>query len=227
MNSRWLKLKLTASICIALGALGCAQPRGHVYRCTPGERIDVACGQLGLGSCTGSGKIRICDGALTGAAACTEAESLVLGGTGSGCPIATTYCPESGAFSVATETASSYTPFVCTWEARRTPIQSATVASFACTPGTTVRGTCGCGAGRYCSGDPTMVVCLGTTASCARDDAAMYNDDYCGNCPLVEAICPSSGSVTFQSAPLSSGSAYSCEFQAVDANWVPLARAGV
>jgi hypothetical protein len=225
MTSR--SLKLLASLFLALAALGCPQPREHVYRCTPGERIDVACGQLELGSCTGSGRIRICDGALTGAGPCTGAESLVLGGGSFGCPLATTYCPESGAFSVATENGSSFGEFTCNWEARRTPIQSARVASFACTPGVAVRASCGCGIGRYCSGDPTMTVCLGTMASCPRDAAAMYDDDECGNCPLVEAICPTSGSVTFETTALSSGSAFSCEFQAVDANWVPLSRIGV
>lgn len=227
MTSRLLNFSAIAWLVVA--ALGCSQPRGHVYRCTPGERVDVACGQLDLGTCTGSGRIRICDGALTRDGACTGAESLVLGGEGSGCPLATTYCPESGTFSVATENASSSGVFTCNWEARRTPTQSATVAAFVCRPGSTIRASCGCGMGRYCTGDPALAACLGITSSCpyATTGEAMRNNNHCGSCPLVEAICPSTGAVTFEASALSSSASFTCEFQAVDENWVPLARTGV
>ena len=222
MTSRLLKL--TVSTWLALAAIGCIQPRTHAYRCTPGERIDVSCGELDLGAmCAGTGRIRICDAAL-GAGACTGSESLVFAGDSFGCPLATTYCPSSGAFSVLTEGNAN---FRCDWEARRTPVQSATVATFSCTPGVAVRASCGCGMGRYCVGDPSMTACLGTSGACARDDAAAYNGDTCGDCPLVEVVCPSSGSVTFQAEGSSSTSFFQCEFQAVDANWTPLSPASV
>jgi len=222
MTSRLLKL--TLSTWLVLAAVGCIQPRTHAYRCAPGERIDVSCGELGLGEmCTGTGRIRICDAALN-AGACTGSESLIIEGDSSGCPLATTYCPASGAFSVLAE---GNAAFQCNWQARRTPVQSATVASFACEPGQQVRASCGCGMGRYCVGDPSMTACIGTTSACARDDADAWNGDHCGNCPLVEVLCPSSGSVTFEASGSSSTSFFQCEFQAVGADWVALSRIGV
>lgn len=222
MTSRWLLL--TVSTWLAAASLGCTQPSTRAYRCTPGERIDVSCGLLDLGTmCTGAGRIRICDAALN-AGACTGSESLAIAGGSSGCPLTTTYCPASGAFSVATDGNAN---FQCNWAARRTPVQSSTVASFLCTPGTTVRASCGCGMGRYCTGDPQMTACVGTTSACTRDDADSYNGDFCGNCPLVDIFCPSSGSVTFEASGSFSSSNFQCEFQAVDNAWRPLARVGV
>lgn len=226
-----------AVLCLALTA--CAQSGGSrdaVIRCTPGERVDVSCGCLGLGTaCEGNAGIRLCDATLANGA-CTDAEAVTIAGDrdqcSEGCPLATTYCPSSGMVAVSTfayedflgETGS----YACRWAARSTPIAPTRPSTtFACQAGELVRASCGCmGLGRFCDGDPTMRACAPGQACTDTASSLDYNDDTCDRCPLVEATCPTAGAIVITTSPLSGGS-YRCDVGAIGQSSGPLRAMGI
>ena len=99
------------------------------------------------------------------------------------------------------------------------------LATYDCIAGQPIAASCGCmQLGAPCGGDPTLTLCDGAASTCTRDSSLVYNDDSCGNCPLVQTTCPSSGRITVRAAPFSSASAdYACDYAIVDANG-PLTR---
>ncbi|GAB4110878.1 MAG: hypothetical protein OHK0013_46830 [Sandaracinaceae bacterium] len=240
-RATWLVLAtvgtLVAGSALALG--GCRQAgtnRSAVIRCTPGERVDVSCGCLGLGSvCEGDAGIRLCDAALANGA-CGEAQAVTSTDgrqvCDDGCPLATTFCPASGLLAVTTfarpNVLDETGPYACAWAVRRTPTHPGPSATFACIPGERVQASCGCeGLGRWCEGDPILRACAPGVACATREDALAQNDDTCGRCPWVEAICPASGAIVFATAPVSSGSRYRCELGAIGADGRALAPTGI
>jgi hypothetical protein len=227
---------------VALGALvlgGCRQAgtnRSAVIRCTPGERVDVSCGCLGLGTvCDGDAGIRLCDAALANGAcgpaqAVTETDDRQT--CEGGCPLATTFCPSSGMLAVATFARPDFGGRTgacgCAWAVRRTPVYPESRRAFACIPGERVQASCGCrGLGRWCEGDPILRACAPGVACATNEEALARNDDTCGRCPWVEAVCPAAGEIVFASAPLSSGSRYRCELGAIVADGRALAPTGI
>lgn len=97
--------------------------------CAPGSRVVVGCAAgCHVGSCLGSGGLRVCDGGLTpadcAAAASTEALAQEFGSStcDHNCPDAVVVCPASGALTVISR-ASFSTPsttegFGCDWSTR-------------------------------------------------------------------------------------------------------------
>jgi hypothetical protein len=71
----------------------------------------------------------------------------------------------------------------------------------ACTPGTMLQVGCADAIGRFCSGDPEIRVCEGSTlpADCIEGAATQlaFDDDSGGSqCPVAQLLCPSSGHIT-------------------------------
>lgn len=222
--ARVLPLVLLASVLLVLGACRQGANRTAVIRCTPGERVDVSCGCLSLGqACEGDPGIRLCDATLANGE-CTDAQAVTATSSydrceGS-CPLATTFCPASGMIAIATFALPDYAgdtaAYTCAWGVRRTPIQSASRATFACMPGERIQASCGCeGLGRTCEGDPVMMACSPGMACTDTSSSLARDDDTCGRCPWVEAVCPAEGVIVLQTAPLSSGSRYRCDFGVV------------
>src|SRR5687768_6033800 len=88
--------------------------------------------------------------------------------------------------------------------------------TVACTPGDSLRISCGGGAGcgGSCTGDPTISVCETTVASCTRETSLAYDDDSCdGFCPGVTVTCPSSGEVLVRTAPWGSSGEFTCDWE--------------
>lgn len=214
--------------CAALALLGlsaCAQSganRRAVIRCTPGERVDVSCGCLGIGTaCDGRAGIRLCD-ALLDQGGCEDEQAVTittqneLCSSEGSCPLATTFCPSSGLLAISTfslpDYAGAVSTYSCQWGVRRSPVYRTASTTFACAPGELVRASCGCqGMGRRCDGDPIMRACAPGAACTDTATSLDYNDDTCDRCPLVEATCPTSGSIVIDTAPLSGGSRYRCD----------------
>lgn len=220
-----LRVTLRFGALIALVAsAGCAQSgnREAVIRCTPGDHVAVSCGCLGLGSaCDGNAGIRLCDATLANGE-CTDAQAVTIAGQRDqcedGCPLATTYCPASGMLAVSTFAYEDYLgetgAYACRWSARVAPVVPAhPTATFACTPGELVTASCGCeGLGRRCEGDPAMRACVPGTACNDTSSSLAYDDDECGNCPLVRATCPSTGTILIATQSFSgSSSPYRCD----------------
>ncbi len=239
-----------AALLVALGAVtlgagmgGCRQSganRSAVIRCTPGERVDVSCGCLSLGTeCTGRAGIRLCDAALANGAcepahAVTSTDDRQRCSNGDPpCPLATTFCPQSGLLAIATFASPDYNDetgaYTCQWAVRRSAIYSAPRVTFACMPGEMVRASCGCdGLGRACEGDPVMRACAPGATCGASEPVLDYNDDTCGRCPSVEAFCPAAGSILIATEALGgSSSRYRCELGAVGADGRALSPSGV
>lgn len=239
-------LRSLSLITLVLGAgIGCnQQPRHSIIRCTPGERVDVSCGCLGLGQpCTGRAAIRLCDAALANGA-CTDAEAVTVSngtdecrvdGTSTYCPRANTYCPASGMLAIHTfgaTTSGSDRPssYTCPWAVRRTSIVPGPSTTFACQAGEVVRASCGCsGLGRTCEGDPVLRACAPESACDGSVTPLAYNDDFegCNPCPLVQASCPANNAIVIASAPLSSGASYRCEVSARGSVSGELRRMGI
>lgn len=227
--------------------VGCApNDREAVLRCTPGERVDVSCGALGLGEpCSGTPGIRLCDAALANGR-CTDAEAVTIAGdaelarvgspssaTGPYCPLATTFCPASGMLAVSSFTRTPRSGRAaergsCRWGVRRSSVHPGPILDVDCIPDETVTASCGCASlGRVCSGDPVLYACAPGVA-CDRPSALGYSDDACGYCPAVTAICPPSGSLCFAlSSFLGSDSGYRCELGAWGSRSGDLARRGI
>lgn len=79
-------------------AAGCKNDRGVRATCTPGARVEIACGaECGLGSCTGDPVLEICEGDRS----CTSGD---LGSDddscGSRCPGLTITCPPGGVITI-------------------------------------------------------------------------------------------------------------------------------
>ena len=94
---------------------GCKNDRGARVECTPGARIDIACGAgCGLGSCTGDPVLEICEGWRS----CSSGD---LGSDddscGSRCPGLTITCPPSGRITIAPRPFGSG-DFTCDWVMR-------------------------------------------------------------------------------------------------------------
>lgn len=217
---------------------GCRQAgtqREAVLRCTPGERVDVSCGCLELGSaCDGRAGIRLCDAVLAAGAcepehAITSADDRQL--CEGSCPLATTFCPQSGMIAVRTFARPDYdgatAAYACAWGVRRSSIHAAT-ATFACIPGERVQASCGCeGLGRWCEGDPVMRACAPGAACTDASSSLDVNDDTCSRCPYVDAICPAGGTIVIATAPLSSGARYRCDFGVIGGDGRSLAPSGI
>ena len=213
---------------LSLALVACAQSganRSAVIRCTPGDRVDVSCGCIGLGdACDGNAGIRLCDGSFANGA-CSDAEAVTIAADrdqcSEGCPLATTYCPTSGMVAISTfaypDYAGDTASYSCRWSARTTPITpTRPMTSFTCMPGEIVTASCGCeGLGRYCEGDPLMRACAPGTACTDSASSLASNDDTCDNCPLVRATCPTSGSIVIATASLfGTSSPYRCDLGA-------------
>lgn len=86
-----------------------------------------------------------------------------------------------------------------------------------CTPGATLRVTCGGGAecGGRCSGDATLTICEGSASdgACLGGEGRIgFDDDSCdGLCPGVTVTCPASGSIRIVPSGYM-GSTFSCEW---------------
>jgi hypothetical protein len=106
------------ALCGALAA-GCknSRPDRGTVTCTPGTRIEVACGTgCGLGSCTGDPVLEICAGDVT----CSTGD---LGSNDDGCgsslcPGLTVTCPPGGLITVAPRGYSSSRSYTCNWDTR-------------------------------------------------------------------------------------------------------------
>jgi len=210
-------LVLAAAVATAFALLGgCRQGanRTAVIRCTPGERVDVSCGCLSLGeACVGDPGIRLCDAALANGD-CDDAQAVTsttssdfCNGT---CPLATTFCPASGMLAISTFALPDYSgetaAYSCAWGARRTPVHSGARAAFACMPGERIQASCGCeGLGRTCEGDPLMRACSPGMACTDGPSSLATDDDTCGRCPWLEAVCPAEGTIVIQTQAYSGG----------------------
>jgi hypothetical protein len=92
----------------------------EIVTCAPGTAVDVGCGGLMLGSCTGDPILTVCDGAMVPAATCGDPGTAVLAmnddDTGL-CPGVNVMCPASGMISVR-PTAYMMRAFTCDWRTR-------------------------------------------------------------------------------------------------------------
>ena len=102
--------------------------------------------------------------------------------------------------------------------------QRGSVAS--CTPGESLLIACDDAIGVTCTGDPTLTICdasiISVPENCRSGGSGYlaFNDDSGRSgatlCPRVNAICPSSGSVSINPDPYRSGStSWSCDYAIV------------
>jgi hypothetical protein len=219
--------------------MGCPQPgtqRSAVIRCTPGERVDVSCGCLGLGAaCEGDAGIRLCDAALANGA-CEPEHAVTSAGDRhlcrDGCPLASTFCPRSGMIAIRTfarpDRDGATAAYACSWAVRRSAIQTSPSATFACIPGERVQASCGCeGLGRRCEGDPIMRACAPGSACTDAATSLDSNDDTCVPCPYVDTFCPPAGAIVIATAAYSGGSRYRCDFGVIGGDGRSLAPTGI
>jgi hypothetical protein len=114
-------MRTSLLLCLSLAGCVASRPAG-TESCTPGEPVLVGCGAAcGLGSCTGSPIVYVCDGTVPAADCNRIAGAAFLGSAsesstecGGGCPALTVTCPPSGQLSVRHEgfALGSYT---CDW----------------------------------------------------------------------------------------------------------------
>ena len=105
-------MKNLSKLTLVLGLIaGCAGPTGttgrgaEVVSCTAGLQVNVACGALGLGSCSGDPTLRVCDAALAPDPLSCAAGMAQLGfnddyAPPNRCPGVMVTCPASGRISV-------------------------------------------------------------------------------------------------------------------------------
>ncbi len=88
--------------------------------------------------------------------------------------------------------------------------------TLTCTPGESLSIGCTGAVGSTCDGDPVLDACDGSIPPSACNDASSFamNDDASGRCPLVQTNCPSSGRITIQTHPYSTGT-YQCYWDLV------------
>lgn len=172
--------------------------------CAPGAPYVVGCAQrCGIGECSGSPELRICDGAAsTGDCASGSAPQLQAATSflSCGCPRRVVACPASGRMTVAPVTSGEE---LCEWDAVRVPHRAG--ATEVCSPGQRLVVACaqGCGLGT-CAGESFLRVCDGnmTPEQClAASSSSMWLVEEGGascdpECPEAALTCPGSGAIT-------------------------------
>jgi hypothetical protein len=214
---RSLRLLLAATA-LALAISGCKSGPGagnggaSTEPCTPGETLILGCAaSCGIGSCEGSGSLRVCDGVLdiAGCRGTTDTSSVLdvrsnnCGGTDS-CPRTRLICPGSGAVTIVPR--ASFGDYICNWELEHRgilPPGGRAGETVTCTAGDIYEIGCSqqCGVGE-CEGSPELRICDGTTplSECAAGTAAQlqggtsFRSCGCGRPRVVE--CPASGRIT-------------------------------
>ncbi|MDQ3032459.1 MAG: hypothetical protein M3Y87_08595 [Myxococcota bacterium] len=181
--------------------------------CIPGETLILGCASAcAIGSCAGSGSIRVCDGILdvTGCRGTTDTAAFVsvsgndCGGDDS-CPRGRLVCPGSGSITIVPRPQSSFSEFTCEWELEHRgilPPGGRAGETVACSAGATYVVGCSqaCGVGE-CEGSPQLRICDGTTpvAECAAGTSAQLESGTsfrsCSCRPRV-VRCPASGRFT-------------------------------
>ena len=68
-----------------------------------------------------------------------------------------------------------------------------------------------------------MLACSPGMACTDEASSLDRNNDTCNRCPWVDAVCPAEGVIVIQTAPLSTGSRYRCDFSVRDENGQSLA----
>src|SRR5688500_12196760 len=116
-------MRTSMLLCFALAGCVTSRPAGTTA-CTPGEPVLVGCGAAGgVGSCSGSPIVYVCDGTVAPEDCSRLAGASLLGSAdefstecGGGCPAVTVTCPASGQLSVRHEgfAGEAYT---CNWAA--------------------------------------------------------------------------------------------------------------
>ena len=215
----------------------CGWTMDRLGACEQGHLVEIGCGGCDLGTaCQGDPMVRVCDGEMT---QCLPSMALANRNGGCGendCPHTEFLCPESGLFTVWTNSNIDGDAYGCDLAVRAGPPRivepcegeergfqrtcgwDLALDNAECRPGFPYRVGCNpgmgeCHLGVRCEGDPIMRVCDGATP-CLTGNALAEIDDACDTrCPAVEFECPLSGHFSVFTAAYRTSNEYACEVE--------------